>query len=260
VGAQVLPRVVRPFSVLVVDDERIARVGLRAMLEAHAELRIVGEAATGEDAARAMRRLKPDIVYLDVQMPDCTGLDLLERWPAGQRPAIVFVTAYPEYALDAFGFDAVDYLLKPFTPERIAESIRRVIRHLRGPHGSDSGTAVAPSLAVDGRRLSVRRGDRLYFVEPVDVEWLEVYGNYLRVAVRGRFFLLRATLGELKARLDPTAFVRISRSVTVNIRHVQSARWLPTGQCEIAMTAGVRLTSSRRYRREVRSAFTGLQP
>jgi two-component system, LytTR family, response regulator len=254
-----LQQSVRAIGALIVDDERIARVGLRAMLGAHADIKVIGEAATGEDAVMAIRRLKPDVVFLDVRMPDGSGLDLLRGWPAGQRPAIVFVTAHPEYAIDAFGFNAVDYLLKPFARERLAESVRRVLRYLRGSQSTAAGGGSGPSLGGE-RRLAVRHGDRLHFVDPADVEWLEVYGNYLRVAVGGRFFLLRSTLGELGARFDSTTFVRISRSVTVNLGHVRSARWLPTGQCEIAMSAGVCLRSSRRYRRDVRSALVGYGP
>jgi two-component system LytT family response regulator len=255
-GAQAQPRLARPLGVLIVDDERIARVGLRAMLSAQPDVRILGEAATGVDALTAMRHLRPDVVFLDVRMPDRSGLDLLSGWSSGRRPAIVFVTAHPEYALEAFGHNAVDYLLKPFTRERLAESVRRVVRHLRGPVSGAGAHDATAGAASEGHRLIVRQGDRLHFFEPPEIEWFEVFGNYLRVAVGGRFYLLRSTLGELKTRLDPTAFVRVSRSVMVNIQYVRSVQWLSTGQCEISMTAGVSLRSSRRYRRDVRAAFS----
>jgi two-component system LytT family response regulator len=255
-GAQVRAQAAEPLKVLIVDDEHIARVGLRSLLGAHPDVRIIGEAATGVDAATAMRCLEPDVVFLDVQMPDQSGLDLLRGWRSTRRPAVVFVTAHPEYALEAFGHNAVDYLLKPFTTERLAESVRRVVRHLRGPMvGSAGGAPWRDSPPSEGRRVVVRQGDRLHFVEHADVEWLEVFGNYLRVAVGGRFYLLRSTLGELTSKLDATTFVRVSRSVIVNMRHVRSVRWLATGQCDIDMTAGVSLRSSRRYRRDVRMAF-----
>jgi two-component system LytT family response regulator len=246
-----------PYRALIVDDERIARVGLRAMLGAHAGLTVVGEAGNGVEAAAAVQALRPDVVFLDVRMPDRDGLDMLAQLPPSHHPAVVFVTAHREYALDAFRYSAVDYLLKPFTRDRLAITVGRVIRFLRGAamEAYVSGSSDGAYHEARRKRLVVRDGDRLLFVEPTDVRWFEVFGNYVRVAVAGRYYLVRSTLGTLGAHLDRESFVRISRSVIVNLHHVQSVRRHANGQVELSLKGGVSLRSSRRYRRDVRHAF-----
>jgi two-component system, LytTR family, response regulator len=245
------------YRAVIADDERIARVGLRAMLAGHREIRVVGEAASGVDAEAAVQFLRPDILFLDVRMPDRDGFTLLKRLAPNDRPAIVFVTAHREYALDAFGFSAVDYLLKPFSHERLALTVRRVIRFLRGAEKEDpAGQALAGARhAGQTRRLVVHKDGRILFVAPADVRWFEVFGNYLRLAVGERFLLLRSTLGTIGAQLDPASFVRISRSVIVNLQHVESVRCHANGQYELLIGGGARLRSSRRYRRDVRRAL-----
>jgi two-component system, LytTR family, response regulator len=247
------------FTALVVDDERIARSGLCAMLVRHPEVRVVGEAATGIEAARVAQAVRPDVLFLDVRMPDRNGIELLKEWPDRARPAVVFVTAHADYALEAFGLSAVDYLLKPFSETRLADTVRRLVRFL---HGANAGVVGHPlqiptADARATRRLAVRDGDRLLFVEPAEIEWLEVIGNYLQAAVGGRFYVLRGTLGELSARLQQASFVRISRSVMVNWGCIRTAEWCENGQCHLEMATGAALRSSRRYRRDVRAALDG---
>jgi two-component system LytT family response regulator len=246
------------YRVLVVDDERLARVGLRAMLAAHPELELAGEASNGVEATAAIRRLSPDIVFLDIQMPDKDGFRLLAELLPHERPAVVFVTAHRQYAFDAFGVSAIDYLLKPYSRERLALAVRRVVRLLRGAAAEIGVTGNSPltgSRTSGLQRLAVRDRDRLVFVDPADVCWFEVYGNYVRIAVNGRHLLLRTTLSTLAARLDPLSFVRISRSVVVNLRHVKTARHHANGHYELILTGGTAWRSSRRYRRAVRMAL-----
>jgi two-component system LytT family response regulator len=235
------------YRALIVDDERLARVGLRAMLADHADFELAGEASNGNEAAAMIRTLAPDLVFLDIHMPDRDGFRMLAGLAPYERPAVVFVTAHREYALDAFGVNAIDYLLKPFSRQRLALAVRRAVRFLR------SGEAGPPP--PRGRRLAVQDRDRLLFVEPADVCWFEAYGNYVRVAVGGKSLLLKSTLSALVAQLDPASFVRISRSGLVNLQHVQSVRKQPNGQYELIITGGVVLRSSRRYRRHVRAAL-----
>jgi two-component system LytT family response regulator len=248
------------YRVLVVDDERLARVGLRAMLAAHPELELAGEASNGVEATAAIRQLSPDIVFLDIQMPDKDGFRLLAELRPHERPAVVFVTAHRQYAFDAFGVSAIDYLLKPYSRQRLALAVRRAVRLLRGAAAEvevgvtgDSPRAASRTSGV--QRLAVRDRDRLVFVDPADVCWFEVYGNYVRIAVNGRHLLLRTTLSMLAGQLDPLSFVRISRSVVVNLQHVKSARHHANGHYELILTGGTAWRSSRRYRRAVRAAL-----
>jgi two-component system LytT family response regulator len=234
------------YRALIVDDERLARLGLRTMLGAYPDFEVAGEAASGSEAATMIRALAPDLVFLDIHMPDQDAFRILADLAPPERPAVVFVTAHGEYALDAFGVNAVDYVLKPFSRQRLARAIERVTRFLRG--------AAAQRVVAQGR-LAVRDRDRLLFVEPADVRWFEVYGNYVRVAVRGKMLLLKSTLGTLVSRLDPSSFVRISRSALVNVRHVRMVKRHSNGQYELVIAGGAILRSSRRYARQVRAAL-----
>ncbi|HTD60837.1 MAG TPA: LytTR family DNA-binding domain-containing protein [Gemmatimonadaceae bacterium] len=238
------------YRAIIVDDERMARMGLRAMLAAHPEVEVVGEASSGVQAAVAIETQRPDLVFLDIQMPDRDGFQLLAGLIPSQRPAVVFVTAHGQHALHAFGMNAVDYLLKPFSRDRLAAAIRRVVRFLRG-------AAVESAGVPRERRLIARDGQHLVFVDPADVRWFEVYGNYLRLALDGRHLLLRETLGAIAARLDAGTFVRINRSVIVNLRYVEKVRRNPAGQFEFRMPGGIAFRASRRYGRDVRAAVLG---
>jgi two-component system, LytTR family, response regulator len=168
------------------------------------------------------------------------------------------VTAHAQFALEAFGVNAIDYLLKPVSRHRLAGTIRRVLRYLRndaseiGPNEEEAPNTTRWSRT---ERLMARDRDRIVFVEPGDVRWFEVYGNYVRLAVGGRYLLVRSTLQSLSARLDADAFVRISRSVLVNLRYVQSVRHRADGRFELTIVGGTVLRSSSRYRREVRAVL-----
>lgn len=236
------------YRAIIVDDERVAREGLRAMLSLHPEVQVVGEASSGVQAAVAIEMHRPDVVFLDIQMPDRDGFQLLAGLLPSRRPAVVFVTAHGQHALRAFGMNAVDYLLKPFSRDRLAAAIRRVVRFLRGAAVESAGVPRA-------RRLIVRDGQQVVFVDPADVRWFEVYGNYLRLALEGRYLLLRETLGAIASRLDAGTFVRINRSVIVNLSHVEKLRRSPGGQFEFRMPGGVAFRASRRYGRDVRAAL-----
>ena len=238
------------YRALIIDDERVARLGLRTMLARHPEVTVVGEASSGVEAAATIGSHRPDLVFLDIQMPDRDGFDLLARLPAGERPAVIFVTAHARYALAAFGIHAVDYLLKPFNQARLDAAVWRAVQFLRG-------AAVSVSESMPEKRLVAREGERLVFIDPTQVRWLEAYGNYVRLTVGSRSYLLRETVGAIAARLNSRAFVRISRSVVVNLRHVESVQHQDNGQSEFRFAGGVVLRSSRRYRRDVRAALDG---
>ncbi|HVT39902.1 MAG TPA: LytTR family DNA-binding domain-containing protein [Gemmatimonadaceae bacterium] len=252
------------YRVLIVDDEPIARAGLRIMLGELPDITIAGEATTGVEAAVAIRTLKPDIVFLDIQMPDRDGFRVLAGLEPRERPAVVFVTAHAQHALSAFDVDAADYLLKPFDQTRLATALRRAIRDVRG--GGHAGDHEADQDPIRGQqqkrtfasRVLVHDREAAYFVDLADVHWIEVYGNYLRLASGGRFHLIRRSMRSFVPQLDPSDFLRVSRSVIVNVQHVRQVEWQTNGQYAIALKEGAVLRSSRRYRREILNALNHL--
>jgi two-component system, LytTR family, response regulator len=249
-----------PLRALIVDDEPLARDGLRLMLGGMPDVHVVGEAGDGAAAVRAIGTLCPDVVLLDVQMPGQSGFDVVERVAADHLPLVVFVTAYDEYALRAFQVHAFDYLLKPVSPARLSDAIGRVRADmLRGAPPRERVLDVVDSvrLATAGRpaersrytlRFAVRDRDRYVLVRTVDIDWIEAAANYVRLNTRGRAFLLRMTIGEMEGRLDPAVFTRIHRSTIVNTARVQEIRPDPHGDYDVVLTDGRTLRMSRSFR------------
>ncbi len=225
------------------------------MLREHPEFVCVGEASSGPAAVIAIRTARPDIVFLDIDMPGQDGFRTLAGLEPSIRPAVVFVTAHRQFALDAFGVDAIDYLLKPVGRQRLAQTARRAVQFLqRAPASGRAAGTVRPGSSGGGsaERLPLRDGDRLLFISPSDVRWFEVEGNYLRAAVGQNILQVRSSLNAIIPQLGAGAFARISRSVLVNVAHVESVRPRHNGQFDLTMCGGGRLCSSRRYRAEVR--------
>ena len=248
---------------LIVDDEPLARETVRLRLAREPDVEIVGEAGDGPAAVDAILRLTPDLVVLDVQMPGLNGFDVLERVAGECLPAVVFVTAYDTFALRAFDVHAIDYLLKPFTAERLQRALDRVRRDLE--HGSaDAGRgrlaelldARAQAMAPPGadaasryvHRLTVREGERFVIVKAEEIDWIEAAANYLRIHARGRVYLLRSTMTSLGERLDPRQFTRIHRSTIVNIDRVREIRPEWHGDYDVVLQNGKVLRLSRSYR------------
>jgi two-component system LytT family response regulator len=239
------------YRALIVDDERIARVGLRSMLAPYPQLRVVGEARDGEEAVEAVRDLKPDVVFLDIQMPGRDGFSVMrELVTLTRQPAYVFVTANASRALDAYVVDAVDYLHKPFSDARLRRTIQRVIRHLRGAR------TVAQPQRSD--RLLLHTADGGVFVDVGDIRRVSVEGNYLRVFTGTAEHLVRRTMAELTHELRGAGFVRISRSDLVNGGRIRAVHRHPGGRFEVVLDSGQSLMSSRRYQRDVRAAIAEL--
>ncbi len=256
---------------LVVDDERIARDGLRLLLGTEGRCAVVGEATNGRDALAKIRALAPQLVFLDVRMPELDGFAVLRALRPDERPIVVFVTAYDRFALQAFEANAVDYLLKPFDRDRLRRAIDRAERFLGsdGPR-QERVTALLRQLDVCLRdvtaepapragRIPVRDRGSVTFIEPDDVVWAESDGNYLHVCARTRtgvrdtsantrVHLLRETLRAFERRLDPRRFLRVSRSALVNVEEVVELRRGADGVYVLVMRSGHRLRSSRRYR------------
>ena len=240
---------------VVVDDEDLARKRMCTLVAEHEELELVGEAATGAEALDLIVAAKPDIAFLDIQMPELDGLEVVQALDDDALPAVVFVTAFDQYAIDAFEVGAIDYLLKPVTEERFRASVARVLRRIAGQE-SPQRLRDMPELTRErgyASRLVARRGNRHYFVRSADLEWLEAEGNYLRLHAAGATHLVRLTMKEAEARLDPAAFVRIHRSTMVALDRIASIEVGDSGEYVVTTTDGTRHQSSRSYSPRIRS-------
>jgi two-component system LytT family response regulator len=226
---------------LIADDEPLARRKIRTLLEREPDVEVAAECGSGREAARLIRDLDPNLVFLDIEMPELDGLSVLEEL-GSQAPAVIFVTAYEQYAVRAFEVKALDYLLKPFDRRRFRVALDRARQRLR-----DSGGSGQRAL----NRLLVRSGDRTRVLKVDDVDWLEAADNYVKVHARGRTHLLRETLTHLQSRLDSARFVRIHRSTVVNVERIQTLYPLFHGDQMVVLQDGTELASSRRYRHEL---------
>ncbi len=234
--------------VLIVDDEPIARRGLRRLLEAEPEVEIVGEAGSGPAAVAAIDTLRPDLVFLDIQMPEMDGLEVVAAVGVDHMPAVVFVTAYDKYAIDAFDVNAADYVLKPVDPERFQRALARARQ--RKPHELEERLARILD-AARPQRLAVRSAGRIQFVDVEDIDWITAEDNYVRIHAAGRTYLMRETVTGIEHRLDARAFVRIRRSTIVRIQRIREIRTLLNGTFEILLADGTRVVSARRFREAV---------
>lgn len=239
-----------PLRVLLVDDEPLVRTGLRDVLAHRPDVTIVGEAGDGLAAIEAIEELRPELVFLDVQMPGLDGFGVLANLPAGERPAVVFVTAYEQYALRAFDAHAIDYLLKPFDGERLLAALDRARTWLAGSRGGDR---LAPMLAdvatARGRdRFVVKHGGRLRLVHAAEIRWIEARGNYVHLHTADGPFLLRETLTALATGLDPERFLRVHRSALVALPEVTAMERQPSGDYELLLRCGERVPMSRTHK------------
>ena len=220
---------------LIVDDERLARVELHRLLAAHPEIEIVGEASNGQEALDAIAALEPDLLLLDIQMPGISGFELLERLE--HLPQVIFTTAYDEYAIKAFEVNALDYLLKPVTPERLASALERM---------RPTGTR-APL-----EQVFVRDGERCWIVRLPEIFLLESEGNYTRVHFRDESPLIRRTLNALEARLDADAFFRANRAQIINLKWIDTVDIAVAGGLVVTLRGGRTIEMSRRQSDKLR--------
>jgi len=241
---------------MVVDDEPLARKRLMSLLAVEPQIEVVGEADGGTSAVKQIGSLKPDLVFLDVQMPGLDGFGVLRAIAAKHLPLVVFVTAYDEHAIRAFDVNAVDYVLKPVVAERFHEAVRRAVDRL-APSNADALSRQMSSLlerlpsASAPDRLAVRSGERIVFVRIDDIDWIDVEGDYARLHAGKERHLLRETLTELERRLPPSRFIRIHRSFIVQSDRIQSVQPWFKGDYVIVLRDGTRLQSGRTYRQRV---------
>jgi two-component system LytT family response regulator len=252
-----------PLRVVIVDDEPLARESIRLLLEGDRDTVVAGE-ATGVDAAALIARTHPDILFLDIQMPEVDGFALLEQLGANAVPAIVFVTAYDRYALRAFEVHALDYLLKPFDDRRFAEALGRAKEHARTRRRGETDARIAELLqerasAVPSKFLIPVR-DKTIVVDANDIDWVEAADYYVSLHVTqtggtASSHLLRQTMEELEKQLDPRQFFRVHRSAIVNIDRVREIHPLFRGDCALVLADGRRVKLSRSRRKDFEALF-----
>ncbi len=246
-----------PIRTLIVDDEPLGRERIRMLLQDDPEVLLVGECKDGHEAVAAIEAQQPDLVFLDVQMPELDGLGVIRSVGVEHMPAVIFVTAYDEYAVHAFEVHALDYLLKPFDIERFAEAFERAAELIRHRQKTDLDRRLARLLddlkpAAKGlERLMIKTQQRIYFIRTDEVDWIEAAGNYVRLHVGGKTHLLRQTMNALERQLDPDRFLRIHRSTIVNIDRVKDLHRMFNGEYEVRLYDGTTLTLSRGYRSQL---------
>ena len=241
-----------PLRVLIADDEPLVRRGIRRLLEAEPGVLIAGEAEHGRDAVEQIERLAPDLVFLDVQMPELDGLDVV-RSLRGALPGIVFVTAHDRYAVQAFELHAIDYLLKPFDDDRFRAALARARGRLAAREPEAALARITELMALlkpeaGLARFLVRVGTRVVVVDAAQVDWIEARDNYAVLHAGTAQHVVRETMRRLEAQLDRSRFVRVHRSAILNLDRLLQWHPLPSGDCTLELRGGTRLSLSRRYR------------
>jgi len=234
--------------VLIVDDEVPARDKLRRALALHDDVEIVGEAADGVAAARAIATLSPDLVFLDIQMPGMTGLEVAAQLQATAAPLLVFVTAFSDHALQAFDLNAIDYLLKPYDQERLDRTLARVRERLDDKSARSKAVELARSQTAGSDRLLVPVGEQLRLIECDQIRWMEADDNYVNIHAGQEKYVIRRTLQDMLAQLGEKQFVRIHKSVAVNIGEIAALHPLFKGDYEVQLRDGSTLRMSRRFK------------
>jgi two-component system LytT family response regulator len=242
---------------LIVDDEPIAREGVRVQLAKDPRVEVVGECGNGLEAVAAIRELSPALVFLDVQMPGMDGFEVVEAIGAGAMPAVVFVTAYDKYALHAFDVSAVDYLLKPFDAERFQKAFQRATDQIQ-KRNVESVNKTLHNLLESIQparkyleRFVVKSAGRIFFLQASEIDWIEASDNYVSLHAGRETHLIRETLTALESKLNPEDFIRIRHSAIVNIKRIRELQPLFKGDYQILLHSGAKLTTSRRYRNKI---------
>lgn len=268
----------RKIRALVVDDESLAREALMVMLGDDPEIVVVAECRNGKEAVTVIREQSPDVVFLDIQMPEMDGFQVIEEVGVRQMPVTIFVTAYDKHALRAFEAHALDYLLKPFDHDRFNTALQRAKTYIRqqqlgeisenlfamlqdmklktggeSPMDADNRNSERAAHREPIDRVVIKSGGRIYFLKIEDIDWVEGAGDYLSLHSGSQTHLIRETMGNFHAKLDSRKFLRIHRSTIVNIERIKDIRPLYKGEYVITLTSGISLKASRGYRHELQS-------
>lgn len=244
---------------LIIDDMLLARKRVRRFLNLDAEIEIVGEYSDGREAIKTIERINPELIFLDVQMPGMNGFEVLQKIPEEKIPVVIFVTAYDEFALQAFEVNALDYLLKPFNRERFYKALTRAKSQIKQrrdvfpKHDQQLRNFLAQLKTEPNhlKRLAVKTNGRVIFLLADEIDWIEAVGNYLSVQVGDTSHLVRKTLTDMEQKLDANQFVRINRSVIINLDRIKEMHPLFSGDQEIILRGGKRFTMSRNYREKL---------
>ena len=235
-----MKEMLRKVRTVVVDDEPLARTNLTVLLRRHLEIELIAECCSGPEALSVIRTSKPDLIFLDVQMPECDGFDVVEML-GSNAPYIVFVTAYDSYALRAFEVGALDYLLKPFDTSRFERALERAMERIA--HGGQHANKI----------FVIKSTGQVAFVAPSEIDWIEAADYYVSLHAGEKIHLLRRSMSEVEQELDPAAFCRIHRSAIVKLESVQKLELNSSGEYDVLLRNGIRLRLSRRYRKELQS-------
>ncbi len=243
---------------ILVDDEPLAREKVRTFLEDELDIEVIAECRDGREAVEKIDSEKPDLVFLDVQMPEMDGFEVLENLEQDAIPTVVFTTAFDQYALKAFDVHAVDYLLKPFDRDRFKESVDRARQAIQRQQGGDVREQLMSLLRDVGterpkypERLVIKSSGRVVFLKSEEIDWVDAAGNYVRLHAGKENHMLRETMGRLEERLDPEQFIRIHRSTIVNVERIKELQQQFHGDYLVVLHSGQRLTLSRSYRDKI---------
>jgi two-component system, LytTR family, response regulator len=260
----------KTIKVIIVDDEPIARRNLAVLLKEDPEIEIIGECAGGAEAVKMIRKTPPDLLFLDVQMPEIDGFAVLKRIGAASIPAIVFVTAHDQFALSAFEAQALDYLLKPFSDERFAATLERAKHQIRQHDAAELSRKLHALLAEHksqalssqdtsyASRFLIKEASRVFFVKAEEIDWVEAADYYVNLHVGSKSHLLRETMSEMENCLDPEMFLRIHRSAIINVRQVKEVQTRPGGEYLAVMKNGTHLKLSRGRREQLEALLQHL--
>jgi len=240
---------------VVADDEVLARQKLRQLLRNEPEVEVVGEGASASETIELVRATRPDLLLLDIRMPGMDGFDVVSALAASSElpmPRIIFTTAYDQYAVRAFEIHAVDYLLKPFTSERLRSALQRVREQMDAPEqGSANTNGRAKNPSPYTTRIVFKSRGRILFLPVADIRWVGAEENYVRICTESETHLLRETMANIEERLDPQMFLRVHRSSIVNLQYVKEVRTEPSGDFAVLLVNGQKIPMSRTYRSRV---------
>ncbi len=252
---------------LIVDDEPLARTRIVNLLKPHDDIYLIGQCRNGQETIEFIEKKRPELIFLDIQMPDMDGFKVISRLNLSYKPMIVFATAYDKYALQAFEVHAIDYLLKPFDQERFDEAVTRAKSMIKLKKSEDFNQRLL-GLLDDYRQddteylsaIKLKDGGRLVQVPVDEVYWMETEGNYITLNLETRKFLYRMTMNAMEAKLDPDRFLRIHRSYLVNLTYVRHLKYLQGNEYKFILRNGHELISSRSYKETIVEAFNNTRP
>ena len=261
---------------IVVDDESLARQGLNLRLKNIAEVEVIGEYSNGREAVNAVAELRPDLLFLDIQMPGMSGFDVVARLQQDEMPLIIFTTAYDQYAIEAFKAHAVDYLLKPIEPERLQDSVYRAVSHKKMDGAvTEKQRLLELIISITGKsegsitqllknhtgvraypeKIAIKDGGETTLVETSDIDWVDAAGDYMCIHANDETHVMRITMKELEAQLDPINFQRVHRSTIVNLDRVTKVCSHLNGEFHLILVNGVSIKMSRSYKEKVKHFF-----